>query len=466
MRATIDIAAEAGKVPPQAPDLEQAVLGAVLLDWKAMGEVAGFLKPEHFYVGTHAKIWRACLDLYDKSQPIDLLTMTHHLRSTGELDIIGGPYYLSVLTGKMASARNIERHARIVVQEFVAREIIRTGAEQMRDGFDVTNDAFDVAETAERRVAEMLEDVARKTSTTIGAVADEHLENLDKPRERMHSTGFDRLDKALGGGYGKGDLVIIAGRPGMGKTSLAFSGCYFAAQQGHPTGLFSLELGEHKTNARFISIGTGIPLATVLDGTYTQEQLAQLHEHHARYTKMPIYTNFNNGITIPELRSEIGRLVRRKGITGAYIDQLNWVTPPKDHGGDRVGAITRGLKHIALEFDIPIIALHQLSRALITRGGDKRPDLTDLRDSGAVEQDAQVVLFAHRPEYYSIHEDEQGATAGRGDIIGAKNSNGPLFTVPLTFDGPCTAFREQPLAEPAPKFEKAFVPTNPDEDPF
>lgn len=442
----IDTSLEVGKLPPQAPELEKCVLGAALLDYRAMVDV-GFLKPEHFYVDAHKRIWTACVTMYEKGDPIDLVTMCHYLKRSGELDIIGGAFYLATLTGKMASARNIEYHARIIVQEFVAREVIKHSSDSMREGYDVTEDAFEVAERAERRVAEMIQDVAVKTSTTIGAVAEEQLANMDKPRKEVHSTGFEKLDAALGGGWSDGDLIIIAGRPGMGKSSFAFSSILAAAKRGHGCGLFSLELGEIKTNARLQSIDTGIPLARILSGSgvggkLDTSDIARMHEKHNAYAALPIFPNFNNGLTIPELRSEVGRMVRRHGITAVYIDQLTWITAP-ERVKDAVGAITRACKRIALEFDIPVILLHQLSRAVTSRkGGDNKPELTDLRDSGAAEQDAQVVVFPHRPEYYGTGDDELGSTKGRADIIIAKNTNGPLDTVSLYFDAGCTAFRD------------------------
>jgi len=442
---TLDTALEAGKLPPQAPELEQAILGAALLDYRAMADV-GFLKPEHFYVDAHKRIWTACVAMYEKGEPIDPLTMFHHMKRSGELDVIGGPAYLATLTGKMASARNIEYHARLVVQDFVGREVILHSADSMRDAYDTTADPFDVAEKAERMVAEMIQEVAVKTSTTLGSVAEEQLENLDKPRKDVHSTGFEKLDKALGGGWSDGDLIIIAGRPGMGKSSFAFSSLLAGAKRGHPCALFSLELGEAKSNARLVSIDTGIPLHRILSGagakgTLTADDIARMHAKHTEFAKLPVYTNFNNGLTIPELRSEIGRMVRRYGITAAYIDQLTWVTAP-ERVKDPVGAITRGCKRIALEFNIPVILLHQLSRAVTARKGDNRPELTDLRDSGAAEQDAQVVVFPHRPEYYGTADDELGSTKGRADIIIAKNTNGPIDTISLYFDAQCTAFRD------------------------
>jgi replicative DNA helicase len=441
-----------GKIPPQAPELEQAVLGAILLDYRAIEELPR-LKAEHFYVDAHQRIYAAAAKIYEESRPVDLLTVAQELKRSGEMDIVGGPFYLSQLTNGVSSTRHIAEHAMIVIQYFMAREVIRVSQAAVMDGYDPTNDAFEIAESAERHISELMEEVARKSSVTIGDVAAEQMAAMDSPAVTTRTTGFERLDKALNGGYSYGDLIIIAGRPAMGKTSAAFSGMYHAAAQGNPTALFSLELGEVKTNARLISIGTGIPVTIILANKYSPDQLKKLHEHHATYSKMPLYTNFATGLSIGELRSEIGRMKRRYGITAAYIDQLTWVQAPKKE--DHVSAVTMACKKMAVEFNMPIILLHQLSRDVTKRkDSGMKPELTDLRDSGSAEQNAQVVIFAHRPEYYAIHSDDEGPTAGRADLIIAKNSNGPLGLARLRFDGPCTAFREDDLfSQPPPKTE-------------
>lgn len=434
------------------PEMEAAVLGAALLDFKAIPEVAGFLRPEHFLYSPHAMIWGACLRMYEAGEPVDILTMFKHLAKRKEDKAIGGAFYLASLTGKMASSRNIEHHSRIVVQDFVMREVVRLGTHAVKEALDGRDDSFDIAEATERHIAEMLQETAVRSSVKLGDVAAEQLENMDKEDAvRFSPTGWEKLNKVLGGGYQGGDLVILAGRPGMGKSSAGFSDCLFGAQQGCPTALYSLELGEVKTNARMVSINTCIPLAKILSGAKGMEshELQRIQEFHTAYAALPIYTNFNSGISLSELRADIGRMVRRYGIRKAIIDQLNWVTPGSKVK-DSVAAITRGCKLIAQEFDITVILLHQLSRGLLQRGGDKRPELHDLRDSGAAEQDAQVVIFTHRPEYYNIREDEEGDTKGKAQLIVAKNSNGSLATVNLYFDAPCAAYRSEKPTDTLP----------------
>jgi replicative DNA helicase len=431
-----------------APEVERAVIGAVLMDRTAIVEVAGLLRPEHFHVGANRAVYQAAYDLHNEGHVVDSLTVLDRMRRTDTLHVVGTAYELSRYTTTMASSAHVTHHAHIVLQYWVQREVVRISEESVKDGQNLDMDPFEVADLAERRIQSLIENVARKTGQSIGEVAKEHLDGLDNPPIKRHSTGLRDLDKALGGGWTRGDLVIIAARPAMGKTSAAFSMISNSCNDGHPTALFSLELGKVKTNARFVSIGTGIPIPVLLSGKFSTAQIKTIHEHYPKYSAMPLQVNFSTGITIPEIRSEAARMVKRHGITALYIDQLNWITPPKN-AKDRVAEITRGLKHIANEFDIPVIVLHQLSRG-VTGRPDKRPELTDLRDSGAAEQDAQVVIFVHRPEYYNITEDEHGTTVGRGDLIIAKNSNGPTETVRVRFDAYCARFRDndsEPVAE-------------------
>ncbi len=447
-------ALEAGKMPPQAPELEQAVLGAVMIDQDALVVVMGFLRHEQFYVHAHQLVFRAIEALWTDGKPVDILTVTMQLRKAGDLDTVGGPFFIGQLTNKVASGANVEAHARGIMEEWARREVIRIGHEAAFKAQDEREDVFDAIEATESAYMAIQQAVSIKSGESIGDVATEFLRDIDKPKPKRHSTGLRDLDKALGGGWSNCDLIIIAGRPAMGKTSAAFSMLYNSASAGHPCGLFSLELGREKTNARLISIGTGIPVPAILAGSYAPDHMQRIHEHHARYVKLPVQVNFATGIGLAELKSEAYRMKKAENISALFIDQLNWVRAAKGEK-DPVGAITRALKHLAVALDIPIICLHQLSRAVETRGGDKRPQLTDLRDSGAAEQDAQVVIFVPRPEYYGVTDDTQGSTVGRADLIIAKNSNGPTDTVRVRFDAHCARFRDDEFEAPEFKAPKA-----------
>jgi len=451
---------EAGKLPPHAPELEQAVLGACMLEADCVDLVMGVLRPDRFYVLAHQMIFAAIERLYEKSQPIDLLTITIELRAAGELDAAGGPLYVTQLTNKVASSANVEYHARIVQQLWAKREVIKIASKVSRLGYDPSEDVFDLIDGADNSLQALTDVLGSRGSLTIAQVASEFMDGLERDPKPRHSTGLAALDKQLGGGWTNGELAILAGRPGMGKTSAALSMVYSSAKAGHATGLFSMEIGQERTNLRMVSIGTGIPMAVLSRGKgMSADDLKAVHEHHGVYTKLPVVCNFSSALTLSEIRSEARRMKRAHKVTAILIDQLGWILPP--HGvRDPVGAITRGLKRIASDLDIPVVVLHQLSRATTARP-DKVPQLTDLRESGAAEQDAQVVVFVHRPEYYNIMDDEHGSTRGMADLIVAKNSNGPTGSVRVRFDAQCTRFSdlisgEAKEAEPEPE-----TPTDP-----
>ena len=432
---------EAGKLPPQAPEFEQAILGACLVESECVDLVMGILRPRSFFVAAHEAVFSAIEALYEASSPIDLLTVTQELQRMRKLDMAGGPFFVSQLTNKVASSANVEYHARIVQQCWAKRELIRIGARVTDRGYDASEDIFELIDGADNALQQLTDVLGSRSAVTMTQVAEEFMESLERDPKPRHSTGLQALDKQLGGGWTNGELAILAGRPGMGKTSAALSMVYSSAKAGHATGLFSMEIGQERTNLRMVSIGTGIPMAVLSRGKgMSADDLKAVHEHHGVYTKLPVVCNFSSALTLSEIRSEARRMKRAHKVTAILIDQLGWILPP--HGvRDPVGAITRGLKRIASDLDIPVVVLHQLSRATTTRP-DKVPQLTDLRESGAAEQDAQVVVFVHRPEYYNIMDDEHGSTRGMADLIVAKNSNGPTGSARVRFDAQCTRFSD------------------------
>lgn len=451
---------EEGKLPPHAADLEQVILGACLVEPECVDLVMGILHPKCFYVRANELVFEAIEALYERSHAIDLLTVTQELRSMRVLEDVGGAFYVSQLTNQVASSANVEYHARIVQQCWAKREVIRIAAQVTRSGYDHAEDVFDLIDGADNSLQALTDVLGSRGSLTIAQVASEFMEGLERDPKPRHSTGLAALDKQLGGGWTNGELAILAGRPGMGKTSAALSMVYSSAKAGHATGLFSMEIGQERTNLRMVSIGTGIPMAVLSRGKgMSADDLKAVHEHHGIYTKLPVVCNFSSALTLSEIRSEARRMKRANKVTAIIIDQLGWILPP--HGvRDPVGAITRGLKRIASDLDIPVVVLHQLSRATTARP-DKVPQLTDLRESGAAEQDAQVVVFVHRPEYYNIMDDEHGSTRGMADLIVAKNSNGPTGVARVRFEAQCTKFSdlisgEAKEAEPEPE-----TPTDP-----
>jgi replicative DNA helicase len=433
---------EQGKLPPQAPEIEQAILGSMLIDCtRSMSEVGDLLLPEAFYVHAHSIIFSAIRVMYDRGEVVDLLTVTHHLKKQNDLDMVGGPFYISQLTNKVCSHRHIHGHALIVLEQFIARETIRLNSEAMANAYE-GGDVFDlIPDTVAKMEASIAQSIRRRATRYAEAEANQ-LEELSKPKVAKHTTGFQALDRVLGG-FHAGNLVIIAGRPGMGKSSFAFSCASEAAEQGHPTGLFSLELNEAQGQARLFSRREKVPLANIVNGNMTPEQIQKRHTGLAGSGELPLWIRYDTGLTLADIKAEIVRLMRNHGVRCFVIDQLNWVTLPKAQDRNAaVGELTRGLKMIALQLDVAIVLLSQLSRSVETRGGEKRPQLSDLRDSGNIEQDAQVVLFPYRPEYYGITEDDHGSTIGLMEVIVAKNTNGPLETVRLWFDPPTASVRE------------------------
>jgi replicative DNA helicase len=424
---------EEGKLPPQAPELEQAILGAILYnDDMGMAEVSDLLRPEVFYVHAHQLIYGAMDRIYARSMDIDILTVCEELKRSGHLDMVGGPFYISQLTNKVASSAHLQTHVLIVLQRFIARETIRLNNEAMVAAYG-GQDVFDLNErTIANLEASIASSLKRRAISYAEAERDE-MERQGKPMKATHTTGFVALDRVIGG-YQRGDLIIIAGRPGMGKSSFALSSVLEACEAKHPTGLFSLELNAEKMQARIFSRRAGVPLGAIVRNDLTPQQIAKRHEQLSTAADLPLWIRYDSGISLEDIKAEATRMVRNNSIGCIVIDQLNWIKPPKSQNRDgEVGQITRYLKQIAMQLDIAVVLLHQLSRATDTRGGDKRPQLSDLRDSGNVEQDAQVVMFMYRPEYYAITEDETGSTYGKMEIIVAKNSNGPCETVNLHF---------------------------------
>lgn len=432
-----------GKLPPQAPDLEQAILGSMLIDCeRSISEVGDLLIPEAFYVHAHSIIFTAIRDLYALGSTVDLLTVTHELKKRGELELTGGPVYLSQLTNRVCNHRHIHGHTLIVLQEFIARETIRLNQEAMKSAYD-GDDVFDLIPEQIAKLEASIAQSVRKRATSYADAEAEQLSKIDEPKELMHTSGFRSLDRIIGG-FLPGTLTIVAGRPGMGKTSFAFSAVSEGAEQGHGRGLFSLELNEAQGQARLFSRRGKVPLEDIVNSNMTADQIQKRHTGLAGSANLPLWIRYDTGLTIADIKAEITRLMRQHGVRQFVIDQLNWIAPPKAQNRDAaVGEITRGLKMIALQLDVAIILLSQLSRAVETRGGDKRPHLSDLRDSGNIEQDAQVVLFPYRPEYYGITEDDHGSTIGLMEVIVAKNSNGPLGSVRLWFDPPTASVREE-----------------------
>ncbi|MFT4898404.1 MAG: replicative DNA helicase [Flavobacteriales bacterium] len=438
------LTADHGKMPPQALDYEEAVLGAVMIEKDALTEVVDILKPESFYKNAHQKIYAAIQGLFQRSEPIDLLTVKTALEKEGQLEIIGGPAYIAQLTSKIASAANIEEHARIISQKYIQRELIRISSEIIRDSFDETSDVFDILDSAEQKLFQVAQGNIRKSHDTMASLIIAAKEQIKKAAESGDGingipTGFTRLDK-LTSGFKGSELLIIAARPAMGKTALVLSMARnIVLDYKMPVAIFSLEMSALQMVLRMVSNESGLEQEKLKKGNLAQHEWEQLNSKVSALSEAPLYIDDTPGLSVFELRAKARRLKAQHDIQMIVIDYLQLMSAGGKDGGNRqeeISIISRSLKIIAKELDVPVIALSQLSRAVETRGGDKRPQLSDLRESGAIEQDADMVMFIYRPEYYEITEDAEGnSTVGLTEIIVAKHRNGALENVPLRFEG-------------------------------
>jgi len=441
---------ELGKIPPQAADLEEAVLGAMMLEQTAVNTVIDILKPSSFYKDAHARIYEAIITLFQKGEPIDLLTVTHALRKQGDLEIIGGPLYISQLTNRVASTANIETHARIIAQKFIQRELIRISTEIIRDSYDDTSDVFDLLDKAESNLFQVAEGNIRKNYDKMSILIKTALDQIEAARQNTHGvsgvpSGFTELDRVTSG-WQRSDMIVVAARPGMGKTAFVLSMARnMAVEFQIPVAIFSLEMSSVQLVQRLISSETEIDAEKLRKGNLKDHEFHQLHQRISRIAEAPIFIDDTPGLSVFELRAKCRRLKAQHGIQMIIIDYLQLMTVGGDSkSGNReqeISTISRSIKGIAKELDVPVIALSQLSRQVETRGGDKKPMLSDLRESGAIEQDADIVAFIYRPEYYQITEDADGnPTQGTGEIIIAKHRNGALANVRLKFIGRLAKF--------------------------
>jgi replicative DNA helicase len=464
-----NVANEYGKIPPQALDLEEAVLGALMLEQNAINAVIDVLKPESFYKDAHKEIFSAIAELFQKTEPIDLLTVTNQLKKSGKLDIVGGAYYITQLTSRVASAANIEFHARIVSQKHIQRELIRISSETVREAFEDTSDVFELLDRAESNLFGIAENNIRKNYSSMAELIKQSIAQIEKAREQVDGvsgvpSGFLALDR-MTAGWQKSDLIIVAARPAMGKTAFVLSMTRnIAVDFKKPVAVFSLEMSSVQLVNRLISSETEISADKLKKGTLEPYEMQQLNSKIGRLAEAPIFIDDTPAINIFELRAKCRRLKQQHNIEIIIIDYLQLMTAGGDGKGSgnreqEISMISRSLKGIAKELDVPIIALSQLSRAVETRGGDKKPQLSDLRESGAIEQDADMVTFIYRPEYYGLEVDEDNMpTKGVAKIIIAKHRNGAIGDVPLRFRGELAKFENLSSSEITDGFSSQIKP--------
>ncbi len=441
-----------GKLPPQALELEEAVLGALMLEKDALTAVIDLLKPQSFYKDAHQRIFKAILALFDKSEPIDILTVTQELREQGELEFVGGAYYVTQLTTRVNSAANIEFHARIITEAAIKRDLISISSEVLGRAYEDTTDVFDLLDSTEAKLFEVSESNIRKNFDDMQSLMHKAIKELEAKKSQKEGltgvpSGFTALDRVTSG-WQPSDLIILAARPAMGKTAFVVSAMRNAAVDfGKGVAIFSLEMSSIQLVNRLISAEAELDSEKIKKGNLADYEWTQLNHKITRLSQAPIFIDDTPGLSIRELRTKCRRLKAQHDIQMVIIDYLQLMSGNAEGskgGGNReqeIASISRALKQLAKELNVPVIALSQLSRAVETRGGDKKPMLSDLRESGSIEQDADMVCFLYRPEYYGITEDEMGnPTLGVGEVIIAKHRNGEVGSVALKFIGKYTKF--------------------------
>ena len=433
-----------GKIPPQALDLEEAVLGAMLIDEKGVNEVIDILSPEVFYKKSHQLIFESIQRLFRESEPIDLLTVSADLKKNKNFEVIGGDFYLIGLSQKVSSSAHIEYHSRIIQQKFIQRKLITISNEIISKSYNESTDVIDLLDEAESKLYDVAQNNIKGSSETAQNLviqAKNRIEEISKQEGLSGiSTGFEKLDR-LTSGWQPSDLIIVAARPGMGKTALALSMARnVSVQKKIPVAFFSLEMSSVQLITRLISSETGLSSDKLRTGKLADHEWQQLNIKVSDLESAPLYIDDSAALTIFELRAKARRLASSHGIKLIIIDYLQLMNlGSSNKAGNReqeISTISRNLKALAKELNIPVIALSQLSRAVETRGGTKRPILSDLRESGAIEQDADIVSFLYRPEYYGITEwddDMKTPSEGQGEFIVAKHRNGALDSIKLKF---------------------------------
>lgn len=436
-----------GKVPPQAKDLEEAVLGAIMLEKNAFDVVIEILKSECFYVEAHQRIFNAIQSLANKSQPIDILTVAEELRSRNELEMVGGAYYVTKLTNAVVSAAHIEAHSRIILQKFIQRELIRISGEIIGDAYEDSTDVFDLLDDAESKLFEITNNHLRKDYNSIDSVLVNTIKRIEDLRQRNEDitgvpSGFAELDKVTYG-WQNTDLIILAARPAVGKTAFALNLARNAAM--HPTkptgvAVFSLEMSAAQLVQRILSAESEIWLEKIARGKMEEHEMKQLYARGIqRLAQAPLFIDDTAALNIFELRAKCRRLKNKHNIGMIIIDYLQLMSGTGEgkstNREQEISTISRNLKGLAKELQVPIIALSQLSRAVEQRGakeGSRVPQLSDLRESGAIEQDADMVMFLYRPEYYDVTQSAEGENIkGLTEVKIAKHRNGSLETVKL-----------------------------------
>lgn len=434
-----------GKVPPQAIELEKVILGAIMLEKSAIDITSELLKYESFYLDQHQRIYKAILTLNSKNQAVDTLTVVEALQSANELEMVGGPYYVAALTKYVVSSANIEDHCRIVKEKFMARECIRLGGAMIMAAYENGTDVFNLISDHEQAIAELTNGSMGKMCMPMDVALVHSIQRLEEIKDRNDimtgvPSGFTDIDR-ITNGWQNSDFIILAARPSVGKTAFAQNLARNAALDPFkpiPVLFFTLEMSALQLTNRFMSSESEVWLEKISRGNMEEHDMKQLYQKGiARLAKAPIFIDDTASLTIMEMRAKARRMKAKQNIGLIIIDYLQLMSGTGEGNREQeISKISRQLKILAKELNIPIIALSQLSRAVESRTGDKKmPQLSDLRESGAIEQDADLVMFIYRPEYYNENSNEMGeSTRGETHIKIAKHRSGVLDTVKLRAD--------------------------------
>lgn len=448
---------EYGRIPPQAVDLEEAVLGAIMLERDAVISVMDILKPQSFYKEVNQKIFQTIIDISQRHEPIDILTVTENLKKTNQLEEVGGAVYITQLTSRVASAAHLDFHARIVAQKYIQRELIRVTSEIQSKAFDESYDVDELLDFSEQQLFEIAEGNIKKETVKLSRLIQDAINQIEEASKREDNlsgvpSGFTKLDR-LTSGWQNSDLIIVAARPSMGKTAFVLSMTRnIAVDHRRPVAMFSLEMSSLQLVNRLIVSETELPSDRIRNGRLEPWEWEQLDYRIKSLVEAPVFIDDTPAISIFELRAKCRRLKNLHDIQLIIIDYLQLMSGTPETRGNReqeVSTISRSLKGIAKELNVPIIALSQLNRSVELRGGSKKPQLSDLRESGAIEQDADIVIFIHRPEKYGLDADEQGnSLKGIAQIILAKHRNGAVGEIELRFKEEFAKFMDLDAVEP------------------
>ena len=437
---------EKGKIPPQNLELEEAVLGGMLIDKRGVDEVIDILSDEAFYVPAHQKIYTAIDRLFKDSKPIDMLTVREQLLKDGTLKEIGGAAYLVYLTEKVSSSANIEYHARILMQKYIQRRLIKMSNEVIEEAYNDETDVFHLLDSAEEKLFSITQGNITRTSESAHNLVLQAIRKIEELHNRKEEfsgvpSGFTKVDE-LTAGWQPTDLIIVAARPAMGKTAFTLSMARnIAVDSKIPVAFFSLEMSSIQLITRLISSETGISSDKLRTGKLTEEDFERLTHKTQSLLEAPLYIDDTPSLSIFDLRAKARKMVSQHDVKIIFIDYLQLMTANASGKGvgnreQEISTISRNLKALAKELALPIIALSQLSRNVESRLGHKRPQLSDLRESGAIEQDADIVTFLYRPEYYKLDtwdDPDASSTANQAEFIVAKHRNGGLDNIRLQF---------------------------------